>query len=99
MTTQDNQEKKPAPRRRLAGVVVSRSGAKTIAVEVVREVRHPVYNKKSKWTKRYLAHDEREEAAVGQSVTIEESRPISRRKRWVLVREKINTKNTAAAAP
>lgn len=83
MTTSTEQIK--PRRRRLTGVVVKRSGSKTVAVEIVRQLRHPVYNKSSKWTKRYLAHDSADSVVVGQTVTIEESRPISRRKRWRVV--------------
>ncbi len=72
-------------RRRLRGIVVKKSGDKTVAVEVVRSLRHPMYHKSSKWTKRYLAHDEVNQAVVGQQVEIAESRPMSRRKRWILV--------------
>lgn len=79
--TNDNKKR----RRRVEAVVVKRSGAKTASVEVVRQIRHTLYNKRSKWTKRYLVHDEKDQAVVGQKVVIEESRPLSRHKRWTLV--------------
>lgn len=75
----------PTKKRRLHGVVVRKSGAKTVAVEVTRVIRHPLYRKSMKRTKRYLAHDAKDQATVGQTVTIQESRPLSARKRWVIV--------------
>jgi small subunit ribosomal protein S17 len=72
-------------KRHVEGVVVRRSGDKTVAVETVRALRHPVYKKTMKSTKRYLAHDPNNTASVGDRVVIQESRPLSRRKRWVVV--------------
>lgn len=69
-------------RRLLRGRVVAKSGNKTVAVEVTTVRRHPLYDKKLMRSKRYLAHDENNAAAVGQAVTIAETRPRSRRKRW-----------------
>ncbi len=71
--------------RELAGVVVRKSGTKTVAVEVVRVIPHPLYEKRVKRTKRYLAHDGSDSIQVGDRVTIRESRPLSARKRWVVV--------------
>ena len=68
----------------LRGVVKSNKMAKTITVEVVRTVRHPKYNKFIKKHARYYAHDERQEAAVGDIVDIVETRPMSKLKRWRL---------------
>jgi len=70
--------------RTLRGVVLSNKMAKTIAVEVVRTVRHPKYNKFIKKRARYYAHDEENTAGVGDTVVIVESRPLSRLKRWRL---------------
>lgn len=75
-------------RRLLHGTVVARSGSKTVAVEVTSGRRHPLYGKKVTRSKRYLAHDESNAAAVGQMVTIQETRPLSRRKRWLVVTKK-----------
>lgn len=72
--------------RELEGVVRSNRMAKTIVVEVSRQVLHPVLKKYVRRTKRYLAHDEREEAQVGDTVRIAETRPLSARKRFRLVR-------------
>lgn len=72
-------------KRELSGVVVSKSGTKTVAVEVARVAAHPLYGKRIHRTKRYLAHDVSDVVAVGAKVTIRESRPLSARKRWVVV--------------
>ncbi len=73
------------PRRVLQGTVVSDKGDKTIIVLVERRVMHPVYKKFIRQSKRYAAHDEANRFKTGDAVTIEESRPISKRKRWVVV--------------
>lgn len=75
-------------KRELEGVVVRKSGLKTVAVEIVRVIAHPLYGKRVKQTKRYLAHDESNALSVGDMVTIQESRPLSARKRWVVVPKK-----------
>lgn len=77
-------------RRLLSGVVVAKSGLKTVAVEVTQIQRHPLYDKKITRSKRYLAHDESNAVVVGQKVTIEETRPLSARKRWLVVTKKEN---------
>ena len=82
-TTEKNKEKTSA--RVVQGVVVRRSGDKTVSVAVTRVTRHPKYGKKMVSTKRYLAHDEENKFEVGQEVTIKEARPMSARKRWVVV--------------
>jgi small subunit ribosomal protein S17 len=68
----------------LVGVVVSDRMTKTVVVAVERQVRHPLYGKAVRRTSKFLAHDERQEARVGDRVRIVESRPLSRRKRWVV---------------
>ncbi len=73
------------PRRVLQGVVVSDKADKTITVLVERKVMHPIYKKFVKNSKKYLAHDENEQAKLGQTVDIIECRPISKRKKWMLV--------------
>lgn len=70
--------------RTLTGVVKSNKMTKTIVVEVVRTVRHAKYAKFLKKRARYYAHDEKGEAGVGDLVTIVESRPLSKLKRWRL---------------
>jgi small subunit ribosomal protein S17 len=71
-------------RRRLTGLVASNSMDKTVVVEVARTKRHPVYQKVIRIKKRYLAHDAENACQVGDRVTIVESRPLSRKKRWVV---------------
>ncbi len=71
--------------RTLTGKVVSAKTAKTIAVEVERVLKHAQYGKYIRRTTRLLAHDETSEAKEGDTVTIAQSRPISRRKSWRLV--------------
>lgn len=73
------------PRRVLQGTVVSDKGDKTVIVLVERRVMHPVYKKFIRQSKKYAAHDETNTVKTGSSVFIEECRPISKRKRWVVV--------------
>ena len=68
------------------GVVVSDKMQKSIVVAVERQVRHGMYGKAQRLTSTFVAHDEKNEAKVGDQVAIVESRPLSRRKRWVLTR-------------
>jgi small subunit ribosomal protein S17 len=68
------------------GVVVSDKMDKGCVVAVERKVRHAVYGKSQKKTSKFVAHDEGNEAKVGDTVAIAESRPLSRRKRWVVMR-------------
>ncbi len=71
-------------KRVLEGVVTSNKGDKTIVVQVERKFLHPQYRKTVRSHKKYMAHDEANECNVGDTVRIVESRPLSRRKRWVL---------------
>jgi small subunit ribosomal protein S17 len=75
------------PKRILQGVVVSDTSDKTVIVHVERRVMHPVYKKFVTRSKKYAAHDEGNVHKVGDVVRIEESRPISKRKRWVVIGE------------
>ncbi len=72
-------------RKKLIGRVVSDKMDKTVVVEVERLVRHPLYGKVIRKTKKYKAHDENNVCRVGDVVRIIESRPLSREKRWVVV--------------
>lgn len=72
--------------RTLQGVVVSNKADKTITVEITRTVRHPRYNKFIKRRAKYHAHDESNEAGMGDTVVIVEASPYSRTKRWRLQR-------------
>ncbi len=68
----------------LVGTVSSDKADKTIVVTVVTRKTHPIYKKQYSEGKKFMAHDEKNEAQVGDKVSIEESRPLSRRKRYVL---------------
>ena len=70
----------------LTGTVVSDKMDKTVVVTVERQTRHEVYGKSQRRTSKFVAHDEENTAKVGDRVAIVESRPLSRRKRWVLTR-------------
>ena len=72
-------------RKRRKGVVVSKSGDKSVVVKVDRRVRHPLYEKVMRRSKNFHAHDEANTAKVGDIVMISEARPISRLKRWRVV--------------
>ena len=74
------------PKRILKGVVVSDKSDKTITVLVSRKVMHPVYKKYIKRSKKYSAHDENNKFKIGELVTIQESKPISKTKKWVVVK-------------
>jgi len=67
------------------GVVASNKMDKTISVIVERKLRHPIYGKFVKKSKKFFAHDENNDCNIGDLVRIEESRPLSRLKRWRLV--------------
>lgn len=72
-------------RKQRTGIVTSNKMDKTISVSVERQVKHPVYGKFIKTTKKFLAHDENAECNIGDVVRIMETRPLSKRKRWRLV--------------
>lgn len=76
------------PRRRMSGLVLRKSGDKTVSVEVSRVSEHPLYHKRITRRKRYLVHDGTNTAEVGMRVTIAETRPMSRSKRWIIVKSK-----------
>ncbi len=75
---------KPALRKTRVGNVVSTSMDKTIVVEYVNRVPHPRFKKIIKRSKKFYAHDEEGKAAVGDKVRITETKPISKKKCWVL---------------
>jgi small subunit ribosomal protein S17 len=72
--------------KEITGVIVSDKMDKSVVVAVERQIRHDVYGKTQKRTSRFLAHNEGNDAKVGDRVAIVESRPLSRRKRWVVTR-------------
>ncbi|MBF0310328.1 MAG: 30S ribosomal protein S17 [Magnetococcales bacterium] len=73
------------PKRVMQGTVVSDKMDKTVVVLVERRVRHPLYGKIVKRSKKYKAHDESNRCKVGDVVSIEESRPLSKDKTWAVV--------------
>jgi len=76
--------KKPSKRTRI-GVVSSNKMEKSITVLVERRLRHPIYGKYVKKSKKFMAHDEKNDCNIGDTVKIMESRPLSAKKRWRLV--------------
>ena len=66
------------------GIVVSNKMQKTIVVQVEDRYRHPLYSKTLVKTKRYMAHDEENKAKIGDRVLLNQTRPLSRNKRWIL---------------
>ena len=73
-----------ARRKEVVGEVVSRSMQKTIVVEVIRRKSHPLYLRVISKAKKFYAHDEQNQAHVGDVVRLEETRPLSKLKRWRL---------------
>ena len=87
------------PKRILTGTVVSDKGDKTVGVKVERKVKHPLYGKIIRRSKKYHAHDENNAFKAGETVRIEETRPMSKLKTWrVLDRVETSTKPKAAPA-
>jgi small subunit ribosomal protein S17 len=72
-------------RKERVGVVTSDKMTKTIVVSVERKIKHPLYGKFIKNTTKFMAHDEKEECGIGDTVKIMETRPLSKSKRWRLV--------------
>ena len=88
MSTEANAANAPeqhGTKRVLVGKVTSAKMQKTIVVEVVRSVKHPVYGKYVRRRKKYKAHDETQQYKVGDVVEIRESKPMSRDKRWTAI--------------
>ena len=73
------------PKRILSGIVISSNLNKTITVNVTRRIKHKLYKKIIRQTKKYHAHDENNEFNVGDTVSIIESKPISKLKKWKAV--------------
>ena len=84
------------PKRILTGTVVSDKNDKTVVVLVERKVKHPLYGKIIRRTKKYHAHDEANTAKAGEVVRIQECAPISKNKTWTLV-ERVGAAPEAAA--
>ena len=85
-------------RKTRRGTVVKRSGDKTVSVLVERRYAHPIYGKQITVGKKYPTHDERNEAAPGDFVVIQETRPLSARKRWRVAKIVVSAKAREAAA-
>ena len=75
------------PKRILQGVVVSDKGEKTVTVRVERRIKHPLYKKFIRRSKKYAAHDADNQCKEGDVVRIQECRPISKRKTWEVLAE------------
>ena len=73
------------PKRILSGVVVSSNSNKTITVSVTRRIKHKLYKKIIRQTKKYQAHDEDNQFKIGDNVSIIESKPISKLKKWKVI--------------
>ena len=84
-TTQNTQELDRKARKERVGLVVSDKMNKSITVAIQRQVKHPLYGKFIKQTTKLMAHDETNDAHVGDTVRIMETRPLSKNKRWRLV--------------
>jgi small subunit ribosomal protein S17 len=85
-------------RKELVGEVVSSKMAKTIVVQVVRKKSHPFYGRVISKAKKFYAHDEKNDARVGDVVRLEETRPLSKLKRWRL-KEVIRRSTLAPETP
>ena len=74
------------PVKEKIGIVVSNKMDKTVVVKVESRFPHPIYSKTMVKTKKYLAHDEMEQCNIGDEVLVQETRPLSKRKRWTLAK-------------
>ena len=81
-----NDQEKSALKRTLIGKGVSDKMDKTASVLVERRMKHPIYGKVVRRTKKYLVHDANNQARIGDTVEIQEGRPISKNKSWVLTK-------------
>ena len=75
------------PKKQLTGTIISDKMQKTVVVEVERIKKHPLYKRRYKFHKKYKAHNEKGEYKVGDKVIIEECRPISKEKRWRVIKK------------
>ncbi len=85
------------PKRILTGIIVSDKTEKTVVVKVERRVKHPLYGKIIKRSKKYHAHDEGNDFRQGETVRIEETRPISKLKTWRVI-DRVDTHATPEKA-
>ncbi|MCL6229690.1 MULTISPECIES: 30S ribosomal protein S17 [Bartonella] len=77
------------PKRILQGVVVSDKSDKTVIVKVERRYSHPLLQKTVRQSKKYKAHDENNQFKIGDRIFIQESKPISKDKRWIVVKDSV----------
>jgi len=75
------------PKRQLKGIIISDKMKKTVVVRVERVKEHPKYKRRYKIHKKYKAHDEKEEYKIGDMVVIKECRPLSKDKRWRIIKK------------
>ena len=85
------------PKRILTGTIVSDKGDKTVVVSIERRVKHPLYGKIIKRSKKYHAHDETNVYKQGETVRIEETAPISKLKTWTVI-DRVDTHATPERA-
>ena len=78
---------KPTNPRILTGIVTSNKADKTITVKIERKVKHPLYGKVIKRATKVHAHDQNNDASIGDIVSVRECRPISKKKTWTLISE------------
>lgn len=81
-----NDQVKQVPKRTLVGKVVSDKMDKTVSVMIERHVKHPLYGKIIKRSKKYHAHNEANQAKMGDTVEIQEGKPISKTKVWTVTK-------------
>ena len=74
------------PVKEKVGIVISNNMQKTVVIKVENRYSHPIYSKTVIKTKKYLVHDEINTCNIGDQILVQESRPLSRRKRWTLVK-------------
>lgn len=72
--------------KRKIGIITSTNMQKTVVVKIENRYFHPIYSKTLIKTKKYLAHDELEQCSIGDQVLVEECRPLSKKKRWKLIK-------------
>ena len=84
-------------RKERSGIVMSDAMDKTVVVQAERRIAHPVYGKIMRRSKKYYAHDEKNEAKKGDKVVISETRPLSKTKRWRLVEISIRASGNEVA--
>ena len=86
------------PKRVLQGIVISDKMDKTIVVRVERRVRHPVYKKIIRRSRKFTAHDPGNQCKAGDTVRIRECRPLSKSKRWEVIADEVGAAPASAAS-